>query len=192
VTGNPVADSRPTDNPVVRRLQLLTTGWGYNFYDDRNQARADDLLIRHKVCHRLGEAARSLSALEVAYRQGYIPPATREEPFPPAEAMERLRAIGRLKAQVQDLSVRLRGAAVPTQDKVWFRLRQERTLLLQLLSYDEGMIAGADRIAELARDLTPERWDADAPGCAAGFDEPLQEIGEALRARSDLLLMPTL
>jgi hypothetical protein len=187
-----VADSRPTDNPVVRRLQLLTTGWGYNYYDDGNQARADDLLIRHKVCHRLGEAARSLSALEVAYRQRYVPSATREEPFPPAEVMERLRAIGRLKAQVQDLSVRLRGASAPTQDKVWFRLREERTLLLQLLSYDEGMIAGADRIADLTRGLTPERWEADPSGCAASFDESLQEIVEGLRARSDLLLMPTL
>jgi hypothetical protein len=190
--GRHVTDNRPTDNPIVRRLQLLTTGWGYNFYDDRNQVRADDLLIRQKVCYRLDGAVKSLSALEGAYRQRFIAPATREEPFPPAEMMERLRAIGRLKARIHDFSVRLRGASAPTQDKVWFRLREERTLLLQLLSYDEGMIAGAERIADLARSLTPERWDADPPCCAAAFDNPLQEIDEALRARNDLLLMPTL
>jgi len=187
-----VGGSRPADNPVVRRLQLLTTGWGYNFYDDRNQARADDMLIRQKVCHRLGEAVTALSGLEVAYRQRFVPPATREAPFPPAETMERLRAIGRLKARVGDISVRLSGASVPTQDKIWFRLRQERTLLLQLLSYDEGMIAGAERIADLARDLTPEQWDADPSGAATTFDAPLRELDEALRARNDLLLMPTL
>jgi hypothetical protein len=190
--GSPVAGSRPTNNPVVRRLQLLTTGWGYNFYDDRNRARADDLLIRQKVCHRLGEATSILSALEVAYRQRFIPPATREAPFPAAEVMERLREIGRLKARVQDLSVRLSGASVPTQDKVWFRLREEQALLLQLLSCDEGMIAGAERIADLARDLTPDRWEADSSGCTAAFDDPLREMDESLRARNDLLLMPTL
>ncbi len=34
--------SGPSNDPVVQQLQLLLTGYGYNFYNTTNQARADD------------------------------------------------------------------------------------------------------------------------------------------------------
>ena len=85
-----MSDGRASDNPVVRQLQLLTTGWGYNFYNETpHKARADDLLVREKAAHYLGEATSTLAGLEVAYRHQFIPAATRDQPFPPAEVMER-------------------------------------------------------------------------------------------------------
>ena len=192
IRATPMATDRPATNPVVRSLQLLTSGWGYNFYDDANKARADDLLVRQKTAHRLGEAVSALSATEVGFRLAFLPPATREQPFPPADAMERLRALGRLKASVDDFAVRLRGASVPTQDKVWFRFRQEQTLLYQLLSYDESMIADSERVADTARRITPESWHADPATSSAAIARALHDLGATLRERNDLLLMPTL
>lgn len=182
-----------SDNPIVRALQLLTTGWGYNFYNDTNRARADDLLIREKSAHLLGEAAMALSALETAYRRRFIPAATREQPFPPPETMERLRAIGELKGRISGCAVRIRSASVPAQDKIWFRLRDERTLLLQLLTYDESLIAASQQVAEMARALTAPAWNAAAPDeGASAFDAPLADLDDTLRQRTDLLQMPTL
>jgi hypothetical protein len=180
-----------SQNPVVRSLQLLTTGWGYNFYSQKNAARADDLLIREKAAHRLGEAVAALAALEIAYRQAFIPQATRERPYPPADAMDRLRALGRLKTRVSEMAVRIRSVSAPTQDKIWFRIRSEQALLSQLLTYDESLVAATNRASEMARLLTAAAWNTDPSGSATQFDEPLQELDATLRERTDLLLMPT-
>ena len=186
-----MADARASDNPVVRQLQLLTTGWGYNFYNDANKARADDLLVREKAARYLGDAVAALSALESAYRHAFIPPATREQPFPPPEPMEKLRAIGRLKARVSAVSDHLRGVSAPTQDKVWFRLRGEQNLLYQLLAADHGMIAGASLLADQARDLTADAWNADPTASATPLDTALRDLDDALRQRRDMLSIPT-
>ena len=182
----------PSDNPIVRGLQLLTTGWGYNFYNRGNAARADDLLVREKAAHQLGEAAAALSALEVAYRRQFVPNPTRENPYPPADAMERLRAIGGLKARISDVAVRIRGAATPTQDRIWFRLRNEQTLLYQLLTFDQSLIAAAQQVSELARTLTAASWNQDPLSATASFDLPLQQLDSTIHDRTELLLMPTL
>jgi hypothetical protein len=41
--------SGPSYDPVIQQLQLLLTGYGYNFYNSVNQARADDLLVRERA-----------------------------------------------------------------------------------------------------------------------------------------------
>ncbi len=187
-----MAISDSSNSPVVRSLQLLTTGWGYNYYDDANKARADDQLVRQKAAYRLGEAASALTDLEAAYRAALVPASTRENPFPAPEIMERLRAIGRLKSRIDERAVRIRGVSAPTQDKIWFRLRQERTLLVQLLTYDESLIAATATVAELARALTVSGWNADPAAAAAPIDAVLFDIDDSLRSRHDLLLMPTL
>ena len=182
---------RASDNPVVRQLQLLTTGWGYNFYNDANRARADDLLVREKAAHFLGEAVAALSGLESGYRQQFIPPATRDHPFPPSESMEHLRAMGRLKAHVSAVSDRLRGASAPTQDKIWFRIRGEQNLLQQLLAADHGLIADATVVAEAARDLTADAWNASAEQSARPLEDALKSLDQALRQRQEMLLVPS-
>jgi hypothetical protein len=75
--------SGPSDDTVVQQLQLLLTGYGYNFYSAKNQARADDLLVRERASYHLAQAADMLTNLRGAYQRLYIPPLTRANPDPP-------------------------------------------------------------------------------------------------------------
>ncbi|MGH2346213.1 MAG: hypothetical protein ACRDG4_13385, partial [Chloroflexota bacterium] len=59
-------------NPVPRQIDLLLTGYGYNFYNVKNQMRADDLLVRQKVAETLGLAANALGALQGDYQRRYV------------------------------------------------------------------------------------------------------------------------
>ncbi len=111
--------------------------------------------------------------------------------MPPPEALERLRALGRLKRQISDVADRLRSAPVPTQDKVWFRLRREQALLYQLLACDQAMISGAQVVAELAREVTAARWNSEAIALTAPIEAALKALGDALYAREEMLLITT-
>src|SRR5215469_2898704 len=97
--------SGPSHDPVVQQLQLLLTGYGYNFYSTTNQARSDDLLVRERASYFLAQAANLLTTLRGDFQRCFVPPLTRENPFPPQEAMAQLRdmeeiqqAISRLEA----------------------------------------------------------------------------------------------
>ena len=148
--------------------------------------------MREKVGHYLGEATAALSALEVAYGNAYIPEPTRDAPYPPPEILKRYRAIAALKARIADVSVRVRSGSVPTDDKIWFRLRDEKTTLLQLLTFDQNLIHDAKTVSDAARALTAAAWDGSTGAQAADFDAPLAAIDATLRSRAELLLMPTL
>src|SRR5580700_146729 len=121
----------PSKNPIAQQLQLLMSGRGFNFYDDRNKARADDLLVRQRAGGFIGEACAALTALEQQYRSAYIPPSTRENPYPPANAMAKLKEIGQTRNRLSEVETQIRSMPVPTQDKVWWRFRDERVLLEQ-------------------------------------------------------------
>jgi len=55
--------SGPSNNPLVQQLQLLLTGYGYNFYNKTNQARADDLLVRERASNFLAQTVDRLAQL---------------------------------------------------------------------------------------------------------------------------------
>ena len=77
-------NSRPSNDPVIQQLQLLLTGYGYNFYNSVNQARADDLLVRERASYHLAQAVDMLARLRGEYMRRFIPPLTRANPDPPA------------------------------------------------------------------------------------------------------------
>ena len=77
----------PSNDPIIQQLQLLLTGYGYNFYSATNQARADDLLVRERASYFLAQAVDMLANLRGAYQRRFVPPLTRENPLPPAEAL---------------------------------------------------------------------------------------------------------
>src|SRR5437660_6981844 len=83
--------SGPSNELVVQQLQLLLTGYGYNFYNSTNQARADDLLVRERASYHLAQAAAMLANLRGEYQVRFIPPLTRANPDPPQEAMAQIR-----------------------------------------------------------------------------------------------------
>src|SRR5947209_14046725 len=83
----------PSNDPIVQQLQLLLTGYGYNFYNQANQARADDLLVRERASYYLAQAVATLARLRGDYHTRFIPPLTRANPDPPQEAMAQIREI---------------------------------------------------------------------------------------------------
>jgi hypothetical protein len=175
-----------TNDPLVRQLQLLLTGYGYNFYDKKNQARADDLLVRQKAAGSLEDAGQALGRLEADYRRRYIPPATRENPYPPAEAMQKWQEIGQLKERITQLAARIRGMPVPTQDRTWARFRAELPLLHQLLNFDYGLVNLTEGVFQQVSALSAAGWN-ERPG-GPDFERPLQGLDNLVRDRQRFLL----
>src|SRR5579883_2375115 len=68
--------SEPSNSPVVQQLQLLLTGYGYNFYNSVNKARSDDLLVRERASYYLAQAVNMLANLRGAYQRRFIPQLT--------------------------------------------------------------------------------------------------------------------
>lgn len=93
--------SGPSNDPVVQQLQLLLSGYGYNFYSAINQARSDDLLVRQRATYHLNQAVDMLARLRVDYQQRFIPPLTRAHPDPPQEVMAQVREIEAVQQALQ-------------------------------------------------------------------------------------------
>lgn len=179
--------SLPTNDPIIKQLQLLLTGYGYNFYDRKNQVHADDILVRQKAGSSLNQAAELLSQLAVDYQRRYIPPATRENPWPSAEAMTRLNAIKTLRDDVSSLEVHIRSMSVPSQDRVWWRYRDELSLLQQLLSFDLGLISESEAIYTQVRGLTADDW---TEGQGAEIAALVRRLNDVARDRERFLMIP--
>jgi hypothetical protein len=177
--------SGPSPDPVIQTLQVLTSGTGYNFYDRRNMMRADDLLVRQRASGALADGARALAAQEVAYRRRFIPPATREAPYPPPGVLDSLQALGRLRARLDDLAAQIVGMPVPAQDTTWWRFREEKATLARLLDLDSRMLLETDEVARLARTLTADAWHGGAS--QAAFDGLLTPLDDLVRARAQFL-----
>ncbi len=178
----------PSLNPVTQRLQVLLSGGGYNFYDKANLARADDLLVRQRAGHSLTEAAARLRALETEYRQDYLPPVTRDNPMPPAEVMAKLRGLTRLAEQLRGLEGDIRGMAAPAQDKFWWRLRSEVSLLNALIAFDDGLLQSSAQIGQVVAGWTAGRWQTE--DLAATLAPLVSQLAQLARDRQQLLLSP--
>jgi hypothetical protein len=172
-------------NPLVRQLDLLLDGRGFNYYSNENRARADDLLVRERAAGALSAAVGALSNLHGAYRRQFIPPPSRENPFPPAEESRRAQDILALRDRLTRLSSLIRGMSAPAQDKIWRRFRQELDLLERLLHADLLLIDYADRIAGRVETLTPEGWRNDA--LRAEMEMMVAEIERSARDRQALM-----
>jgi hypothetical protein len=166
-------------------LALTLTGHGFNYYKAENRARADDLLVREQAAGALSQAATAVSALHSAYRLRFLPPPTRDNPFPPAEDARCAAAILALRDRLEGTASLIRGMPVPTQDKIWKRFRQERDLLEQLVNLDLLMIEQCADIRAAAQALAPDVWrDQDAGG---SMNALLQELEGTIRERQSLL-----
>jgi hypothetical protein len=132
------------DDPLADRLRGLL---GYDIYSRKGRLRSDDLLVRERACHSLGDATAQVKKLSSQWRAERVPPSTRESPFPPAEVMEPLRRADRLARAIEDVSTDIRGLPLLSEDKVWERVRGVG--LQELLQFDWGLVAEADAAAEV-------------------------------------------
>jgi hypothetical protein len=179
--------SGPSDDPVVQQLQLLLTGYGYNFYSSKNQARADDLLVRERASYHLAQAVDMLTNLRGAYQFRYIPPLTRANPDPPAEALAQVREMEDVQQAISNVESHIRGMSVPTQDRIWWRFREEHTLLTQLLNFDLVLVRASEQVYQYVTQLTPEAWNNQANGW---LRQLIQQVTQVARDRERFLLLP--
>jgi hypothetical protein len=130
-------------DPLADRLRGLL---GSDVYSAKGRLRSDDLLVRERACHSLGDAAAQVKKLSSHWRAERVPPSTREQPFPPAEVMEPLRRADRLARAIEDAATDIRGLPLLSQDKVWDRVRSVG--LEELLQFDWTLVVEADAIAD--------------------------------------------
>jgi hypothetical protein len=187
--------SGPSNDPVIQQLQLLLSGYGYNFYSATNQARSDDLLVRQRATYHLNQAVDMLARLRVDYQQRFIPPLTRANPDPPQEAMAQVRGIEAAQQTLSSLESQIRGMAVPAQDRIWWRFRQEQALLAQLLNFDLALVRNSEQIYYYVSQLTPEGWNAQEAGTAPrsqqgpSLRQLIQQLTQVARERERFLLL---
>lgn len=178
--------SQPSNNPLVQQLQLLLTGYGYNFYNKTDQARADDLLVRERASYYLSQAVSLLAQLRSEYHTRFIPPLTRANPDPPQEAMAQIRAIEAAQQALASVESGIRGMSVPTQDRIWWRFRQEQALLTQLLNFDLLLVRGSEQIYQYVSRITPEDWVSQS----SGLRQVTQQLAQTVKERERFLLIP--
>jgi hypothetical protein len=179
--------SGPSNDFVVRQLQLLLTGYGYNFYNSTNQARTDDLLVRERASYHLAQAADMLANLRGEYQMRFIPPLTRANPDPPQEVMAQVRQMEAIQQELSAIESHIRGMSVPSQDRTWWRFRQERALLDQLLNFDLNLVRTCEQVYQYVAPLTPEDWNSQS---SSQLRRLLQQVKQVASERERFLLLP--
>jgi hypothetical protein len=176
----------PGENSRLHRIGvMLLNGYGYNWYRLDNQMRADDLLVRSRASEHLESAAARLRDLEGRYRRKYLPPPTREHPDPDPQHLAAARQFRAVAERILEIDTRLRGAAVPSDDKIWVRQRGELETLQRLGECDVVLVAGAKELAGLVADL-PVDAGLD-PSLEEQIDQHLGQLTATLKHRGEIL-----
>jgi hypothetical protein len=174
------------DVDAVSKIAVnLFYGWGYNFYRQENQLRADDQVIRGKVGFLLGTARKSVETAEGNYRREFLPPPSREKPRHDATAISGAQTLEKLSKEIGALSMLINTQPVPENDRMTQRYRQEAATLQRLIESDQ-MLAGQ---AELLRTMIDGKNGAWLIEHVSDLREGITAIGETLRQRQ-LLLFP--
>ncbi len=172
------------DVGAVQKVAInLFYGWGYNFYRLENQLRADDQLIRRKAGELLGQASDALCRAESDYRRDFLPPPTREKPFPDAAAVAAAQAVERLVKHIDRLRGQINAMPVPENDRMTQRYRQEAQTLHALATQDHQLIGQA----ELLRASLDGRDVAWVMANRELIDGGLKALDDTLRERAALL-----
>jgi len=177
-------DFEPSNNVLIQQLQLLLTGYGYNFYNKTNLARADDLMVRERASYNLSQSVAILAQLRSDYHTRFVPPLTRANPDPPGEAMAQLRDIEDVQQVLSGLESHIRAMPVPTQDRIWSRIRQEQTLLMQLLNFDLVLVRSSEQIYQYVAQLAPESWNSGE------LRQLIRQLTHLTQERERFLLLP--
>ena len=173
-----------TESGTIARIATnLFHGWGYNFYRAENTLRADDLMIRAKVCEILGAARRDVEAAEAAWRHAYLPPPSREKPRPAPDAVRGAQTLEAIGAGLGALEGQVRALPAPENDRMTQRFRSERETLARLAEADQAMVGHAEFLRAL---LAPEagEWMIEnvhqIRDCIAAIQARVQARGDLL------------
>src|SRR5271155_528237 len=181
-----MANSAFYDVDALEKIAInLFNGWGYNFYRQENQLRADDQVIRSKGGLLLGWARKSVETSEHNYRRDYLPPPSREKPRPDAQAVSSAQALERLSKAIGALQGLVTAQPVPENDRMTQRYREEAGTLQQLVANDQKL-AGQ---VELLRALLDKKDGAWLIQNMPDLQDGINAISETLKSRQ-LLLFP--
>lgn len=176
------------DAGALRQLATnLFYGWGYNFYKRENQLRADDQLVREKADWLLGRAAASVESAESNYRREFLPPPSREKPFPDAVAVAEAQQLERLVKAIRALANRMTELPAPENDRMTQRFREEAATLEGLIALDEQLVGQC----ELLRSTVEKREGAWIAERIKEINAGLDAIDATLVKRQALLLSRT-
>jgi hypothetical protein len=174
-------------SPVWETWVMLINGYGYNWYRADNQARADDLLVRQKAGYFLGLAASKLLEAEAAYQRKYLPPGTREQPFPPPDKVAAHRRLREVRQAILATEAAVRALPVPPSDKIWQRHRLELTTLKRLTDADVRLVGAAKLLADETENIAVDQWNESET--AEKLNRILEEFKNQVEARRALLLI---
>ena len=166
-------------------LVNLFNGWGYNFYRLENQLRADDLMIRARVCEMLGSARAGLATVEAVYRHEFLPAPTRERPRPDPEALRNARLFEEIGQSIGALEGQIRSLPVPENDRMTQRYREERDTLQRLASADRALVGRAEQLRTMLAAPSPNSLVENL----AALKEALAGIAATLQERRDILTL---
>ena len=172
--------------PIRQIATNLFYGWGYNFYRLENQLRADDQLVRAKAAWLLGRALSSVETAESDYRREFLPPPSRQHPFPDASAVASAQKIERLAASIRALEAAMQEQPVPENDRMTQRYRKEAPTLQALISQDELLVGRC----EMLRSILEGQSASVILERISSIENGLTSIRENLQQRAAILLQP--
>lgn len=173
------------DSRLYRIGVMLINGYGYNWYRQDNQMRADDQLVRSRASDTLAGAVARLRDLEGRYRRKFLPPPTREHPEPELSHLAAVRLFRAIEDRIGEVDTRLRGAAIPPNDRVWQRRRGEIDTLRRLGECDVLLIGGSKELSDLIAGLPVDT--AIEPAVEQQIDDHLAQLAAILSRRGDIL-----
>ncbi|RAZ87009.1 hypothetical protein DPM33_27115 [Mesorhizobium hawassense] len=162
----------------------LFYGYGYNFYRQENQLRADDQRVRQMACSLLGRARGAIDEAESAYRRENIPTPTRANPFPDPAVVANAQALERLGREVGGLEGLIRHQPVPENDRMTQRYRLEAATLATLAEKDAVLVGQAELLRSLVEGVAGEAILANKREIETG----IAAITSTLRDRQTFLL----
>lgn len=162
----------------------LFHGYGYNFYRDANQLRADDQRARTLASELLARARKAVSSAEGVYRRERIPTPTRANPFPAPEIIADARRLEALSAAIGGLEGQVRHAPVPENDRMTQRYREEAATLMALAERDKLLIGQAATLCALVEGKGPDTLLREL----VALDEGVAAIAASLAERRLLTL----
>jgi hypothetical protein len=169
--------------PLKQLAVNLFYGWGYNFYRQENQLRADDQLIRAKAGWLLGLAHASVEGAELEFRREKLPPPSRAHPYPDPAAVDDVQNLERLGKAIGALIGRLHALPTPENDRMTQRYRQEGDSLRSLGACDEQLVGQS----ELLRSLLDQQRGVWILDNLALVTSGISAIEATLRQRQALL-----
>jgi hypothetical protein len=180
-----VADHGFYDAGALRQAATnLFYGCGYNFYRLENQLRADDQVVRSKAASLLGVAMASVETAESEYRREFLPAPSRAKPFPDPAAVTAAQRMERLARGIGALEASIHQQAVPGNDRMTQRYRQEAAALKVLIEHDELLVGQC----ELLRSMVDGQNGAAILQNLAALELGLEAIRTTLQKREAILL----